>query len=815
MRSRWRHVLALLAFVSMSPAAVADPVADQVVTLEEGSPEQSPHYSRLPGLDAPPPTSSEGTWNLLLPDGPPSTPITGPSPRHLHTAILDTPNDRMIVFGGVDGGQVLGDTWALDLSGPQLSWTQIPTTGAIPPRRDHVSVYDPVRQRMLVFGGSNFNNSFKNDVYALDLAGAPTWSPIGTVGSPPGRFAHAGIYDPVRDRMIIFGGFGGTFRNDVWELTLSGTPTWSQITPAGTPPVGRNAMTAFYDPIGDRMLVFGGFDGNTQSFLNDLWALNLSGTPTWTQLSLPGAPSVRRHYASGFDPSTNRVLIHGGLQFATPPQLNYLNDTYQLDLGSLTWTQLASGATKRNTHRGVYHAGSGRFVFYGGYDSNNQLPNDTWIFQSGAWSPASFSSNADKPTQRRDHSAVLDAGRDQIIVFGGWDGDSKNDVWKLNLSPESWEEVLPLGAPPPARFAHTAVLDPLADRMIVFGGADADLENETESFFNDVWSLSLGATPTWTPIVPAGTPPSVRNAMTAIFDAPRNRVLVFGGFNGPSQTFLDDLWELDLSGTPTWREIEIPGRTPDPRRHYAAIHEPEDDRLVIHGGYDLTFRQDSWWLRLSDDKWFSVNDHRDLPLGRNAHRGVLDEARDRMVIFGGYGGTSATQFYLNDVWTLELDQPMRWTRLLPSGTPPSPRLLHTANFDAERDRMIVIGGLEGSSLYNDVWALDFTGSVPAVRGPETPLAGGTGGGVAEFRIHGATPNPTSDRIHVQFSLPSSAAGEIGVYTVNGRQVARRDLSSWKAGRHDVRFTERLAPGVYFVRIRHADQSRSVKVAVVP
>ena len=31
---------------------------------------------------------------------------------------------------------------------------------------------------------------------------------------PPTRASHAAIYDPVRDRMLVFGGSDGAFRND-------------------------------------------------------------------------------------------------------------------------------------------------------------------------------------------------------------------------------------------------------------------------------------------------------------------------------------------------------------------------------------------------------------------------------------------------------------------------------------------------------------------------------------------------------------------------------------------------------------------------
>jgi hypothetical protein len=42
---------------------------------------------------------------------------------------------------------------------------------------------------------------------------------------------HSAIYDPVRDRMVVFGGFDGlgNLHNDVWVLSLAGAPTWSLL----------------------------------------------------------------------------------------------------------------------------------------------------------------------------------------------------------------------------------------------------------------------------------------------------------------------------------------------------------------------------------------------------------------------------------------------------------------------------------------------------------------------------------------------------------------------------------------------------------
>ncbi len=99
-----------------------------------------------------------------------------------------------------------------------------------------------------------------------------TWA---TNPPPSGRSEHAAIYDPVRDRMVVFGGYDGTSRNDVWALSLAGSPAWTVLAPAGSPPDARKAHTAIYDPVRDRMVVFGGVGGGV---LDDVWALSWDHT---------------------------------------------------------------------------------------------------------------------------------------------------------------------------------------------------------------------------------------------------------------------------------------------------------------------------------------------------------------------------------------------------------------------------------------------------------------------------------------------------------------------------------------------------------
>ena len=100
------------------------------------------------------------------------------------------------------------------------------------------------------------------------------WTALAPNGTAPGgRYWHSTTYDPVRDRVVVFGGFTGTkYLNDAWALSLAGTPAWRTLVPVGISPSAREGHSAIYDPARDRLVVFGGYTGSRA--LADVWAMS-------------------------------------------------------------------------------------------------------------------------------------------------------------------------------------------------------------------------------------------------------------------------------------------------------------------------------------------------------------------------------------------------------------------------------------------------------------------------------------------------------------------------------------------------------------
>src|SRR5208283_5530641 len=95
-----------------------------------------------------------------------------------------------------------------------------------------------------------------------NLTHAQSWTqlspnPDPTYGIPTTRSGPTAVYDTTNNRMIIYGGSCGSVLNDVWVLStangLVGTPAWTQLSPTGSSPSGRENHTAIYDDVTNRM----------------------------------------------------------------------------------------------------------------------------------------------------------------------------------------------------------------------------------------------------------------------------------------------------------------------------------------------------------------------------------------------------------------------------------------------------------------------------------------------------------------------------------------------------------------------------------
>jgi hypothetical protein len=329
---------------------------------------------------------------------------SGPLPRVLHSAVLDTVTDRMIVFGGgldptVSTSQHFNDVWRLNsVGGASLSWSQVHPAGASPSARwGHSAGYDPSSNRMMIFGGAEgFSSPCANDVWALTNAngngGTSAWTQLAPSGSlPPARTTQGGVYDPASNTFIIYGGqdcFSTTF-SDIWVLSnangVSGTPVWTELFPAGGPGA-RQAVSVVYDFTTNELILFGGSDG-VGGIFNDVWVLSNAngsgGTPVWTELLPSGTlPAARGGNSATYDLANNRLTVFGGSSSTAA-----LGDVWVLTNangtgGTPAWTQLAKSSASfpeaRSAHTAVYNSSTNKMIVFGGQLATSDT-NDVFV----------------------------------------------------------------------------------------------------------------------------------------------------------------------------------------------------------------------------------------------------------------------------------------------------------------------------------------------------------------------------------------------------------------------------------------------------
>src|SRR5262249_57961539 len=120
---------------------------------------------------------------------------------------------------------------------------------------------------------------------------------------------------------------GGAYTNEVWALNLDGTADWEQLMPSGPQPTGSIHPLVAYDPVRDRMIVYGGLSATTVP-LGDVWALGLSGPLQWTQLWPIGtSPPPRWGAVGGYDTNGDPFIRAGG---STTNRTSVTNDPWSL-----------------------------------------------------------------------------------------------------------------------------------------------------------------------------------------------------------------------------------------------------------------------------------------------------------------------------------------------------------------------------------------------------------------------------------------------------------------------------------------------------
>jgi len=301
---------------------------------------------------------------------------------------------------------------------------------------------------------------------SLDVPDSASWLQLSPANSPPARSYLAMTYDPASGKIIMFGGFDGAgYLNDTW--VFDGV-TWTQAT-IDTPPPARAAAQMAYDSITQKVVLFGGYNGT--NYLGDTWLWD-GTTSQW----IPANPVHHPKPVTGpmlFRDPNGRVDLFGGFD----------GHFYQLAMWQWTgsdWRRLSptSVPSARSSAAVATNPTTDQVVLFGGLADVN--PNNTWTYNGRTWT---LRSPVNQPLLVYAASAAFDPNINAVILFGGGSGGvDQNTTWQWLVPGGEWRQVTTTQSPPPREGAGMAYL-PAVRRVIVFGGQDSETPmNDTWQF---------------------------------------------------------------------------------------------------------------------------------------------------------------------------------------------------------------------------------------------------------------------------------------------------------------------------------------------
>ena len=243
-----------------------------------------------------------------------------------------------------------------------------------------------------------------------------------------------------------------------------------------------------------------------------------------------------------------------------------------------TWTQKFPATVPPGRHSPglAYDVIHQQVVMFGGA-TQTAILSDTWVWDGTNWTLKAV--GLPGPAGRINHGMAFDG--QQIVMFGGWDADFAGfvvygDTWVWNGT--NWTQKI-LAINPPQRSDFGMTYDAARNRVVLFSGFDAGA--------NDTW-LWNGSTSTWAQAHPAASPPSGWNTMA--WDSVRQQAVVLLESEGGSPT---QTWSWDGAN---WTQ-KVLAVNPPSRYAAAMAFDAARQQMILFSGASLTgVLGDTWAL---------------------------------------------------------------------------------------------------------------------------------------------------------------------------------------------------------------------------
>src|ERR1700687_301814 len=357
---------------------------------------------------------------------------------HLAARIVIAVSIAMVVLAAYGGGQLVAwigargnDTWVYE---PSHGCSDRSTNPSPSMRTDAAIAYDPARQKLFLFGGrATSAYASLDDTWSWDVQG---WNPERPALHPPALAGAAMAYDPLGKRMILFGG-----QTTPQQPRYVAPQPGCQVTISGGQkvPPPASCVTAS--------------EPTNSPEAADTWAYS---DGLWTKLAPSHQPPARGGAALAFDAASSRMILFGGsvqIPAGGGPE-NMLGDTWAFEAGD--WLLLTpEGSPAPRAHSGFAETPAGPLLFggsAGGFlagSGDGQALGDTWRWVGSRWEKLAPSHSPDRRFSPGMASSGPGGG---VLLFGGQLGCGADhgargcsvsplldDTWKWNG--RDWQSV--------------------------------------------------------------------------------------------------------------------------------------------------------------------------------------------------------------------------------------------------------------------------------------------------------------------------------------------------------------------------------------
>lgn len=319
--------------------------------------------------------------------------------------------------------------------------------------------------------------------------------------------------------------------------------------------------------------------------------------------SLDDRPSPRFGHRMVYDPVNERVLLFGGAVWEN--RYTFFDNLWSYDLSTNVWTEVecGPGPSGRFNHMMVYVQGRHQLFLFGGYSASDRM-GDTWVYdiEANEWTQLH---PQDSPSPRSDAAIAYDEANGVVILHDGYcrDDSHPQDTWVYDFGENDWMLMNPEENPKP-QYGHHMIYDSLNRKVVMYGGHWSYAGTSQHGYSDGVWTYDYPSD-TWTKVDPATSLPS-RYWHALAYDEDRGKMVVFGG-SGASDTVLDDTWLYDLS-TNTWERLYTDEKPPE-RESSALAYDSVHEKFILFGGL-VEFGEppidDFWVLDTADGTWQEV-----------------------------------------------------------------------------------------------------------------------------------------------------------------------------------------------------------------